>query len=87
MPRTPDAKLLLRNLRDLGGSAGNMALRESLGWGEEKYFRVRQHLIEKGLVDTGRGKGGSVYLLGEGAKDKEGSVGAAGGEQQGRLVP
>ncbi|HEY8096696.1 MAG TPA: DUF262 domain-containing protein [Methylobacter sp.] len=81
MSRTPDAELLLKNLRDLGGSAGNMALRESLGWGEEKYFRVRQHLIEKGLVDTGRGKGGSVYLLGDGAKDKEGPVGVGGDEE------
>jgi hypothetical protein len=69
MPRTPDTEFLLKKLGELGGSAGNKALRECLGWEEEKYFRIRQRLIEEGLVDIGRGKGGSVYLLGDGSED------------------
>jgi type I restriction enzyme M protein len=65
MPRTPDTKFFLKKLQELNGSAGNMALREKLQWTEEKYFMVRKTIIEEGLVDIGRGKGGSVYMLGE----------------------
>jgi len=54
----------LKKLGELDGSAGNKALREKLGWADDKYFRVRQSLIEEGLVEVGGGKGGSVHLLG-----------------------
>ena len=63
MPRTKDTEVFLKRLRELEGSAGNKALRENLGWKEDKYFRVRKLLIEEGLVDIGQGKGGSVHLL------------------------
>ncbi|WP_428534254.1 hypothetical protein [Rhodopila sp.] len=53
----------MKRLQQLGDSAGNKTLRENLGWQEEKYFRVRKNLVEEGLVEIGRGKGGSVYLL------------------------
>jgi hypothetical protein len=41
---------------------GNKALREKLGqaWSEDLYWAIRSRLIERGLLDTGRGKGGSV---------------------------
>jgi hypothetical protein len=65
MPRTKDTDFFLKNLRGLDGSAGNKTLREKLKWADEKYFRVRQALIEEGLVDIGKGKGGSVYILGD----------------------
>ncbi len=64
MPRTPDTKVFLTRLQELGGSAGNKALREKLHWAEEKYFRVRKTLIEEGLVEIGRGQGGSVNMPG-----------------------
>ena len=63
MPRTKDTEFFTKKLREIGGSAGNKALRETLHWDDEKYFRTRKQLIEEGLVEIGRGKGGSVYLL------------------------
>jgi hypothetical protein len=65
MPKTTNQDFFLKRLRELDGSAGNKALRENLGWDEEKYFRVRKFLIEEGLVEVGQGKGGSVHLLGD----------------------
>jgi len=70
MPRTTDTDFFLKRLRELDGGAGNKTLREKLGWKEEKYFKVRQALIEEGLVEVGGGKGGSVHVLG----DKEGEA-------------
>jgi hypothetical protein len=78
MPRTSDAEFFLKTLRELGGSAGNKALRQRLGsaWtDEQKYFAVRKRLIDEGVVDTGRGKGGSVYIIGDG-------IGEEGGEDE-----
>ncbi len=46
-----------------GDSIGNKALRQSLGWDEEKYWKVRDGLITKGFISTGMGRGGSVYRL------------------------
>ncbi len=42
---------------------GNKTLRSSLlalGWSESLYWHVRNRLIERGVLTTGRGKGGSV---------------------------
>jgi hypothetical protein len=63
MPRTKDTAFFLKKLHELDGSAGNKTLREKLGWEDKKYFHVRKLLIEEGIVDVGRGKGGSVYVL------------------------
>lgn len=44
-------------------SIGNVSLRGYLsaqGWDEETYWAVRNRLIERGVLETGRGKGGSV---------------------------
>ena len=47
-----------------GTRIGNRRLRrETLGWDEEIYFAVRRRLIEDGLIETGRGKGGSVRRI------------------------
>ena len=56
------ASALLAKLRELGGSSGNQSLREALGWDEAVYTSVRQVLLDKGLVATGRGRGGSLRL-------------------------
>jgi hypothetical protein len=74
MPRTKDTEFFLKKLGELDGSAGNKALRERLGWVEEKYFRIRKALIEEGLVEVGRGKGGSVYLLGNASEVEAASM-------------
>ena len=49
-------------LKKSGGSSGNRALRQRLGWEEEFYWRVQGRLIEKGIIAPGRGMGGSVHL-------------------------
>jgi type I restriction enzyme M protein len=54
----------LEVLQDLGGSAGNGRLRDTLGWQEDTYRSVHAALIESGEIVTGRGRGGSVALAG-----------------------
>jgi type I restriction enzyme M protein len=49
-------------LRELGGSAGNGRLQASLGWQDDAYWRVHAALLEEGLIEKGRGRGGSVSL-------------------------
>jgi energy-coupling factor transporter ATP-binding protein EcfA2 len=53
---------LLSALREIGGKAGNLALRQSLGWDESTYETVKAHLVTSGQLTTGRGRGGSVAL-------------------------
>ncbi len=42
---------------------GNTRLREALRWGDDRYWAVRNRLVENGVLETGRGKGGSVRLV------------------------
>lgn len=54
-----------------GISIGNKTLREKMLssaylWNEESYWRVRNALVTKGRIKTGRGKGGSVMRVPEG---------------------
>ena len=51
-------------LEKLGGSAGNGRLREQLGWDEGAYAEVKAALVAEGVVAPGRGRGGSVSLVG-----------------------
>jgi hypothetical protein len=60
MSRTPDSEIFLRKLEQAGGSSGNTALMRDLGWAAEKYWRIRDLLLDEGVVLKGRGKGGSV---------------------------
>ena len=53
---------LLDALRAAGGKAGNLTLRQALGWGVESYEAVRADLIASGALTAGRGRGGSVSL-------------------------
>lgn len=68
-------------LRESGGSAGNGRLQVELGWQDETYRRVRDGLVEEGLVVRGRGRGGSVALSGStiqpAAKEAASSRGAS----------
>jgi hypothetical protein len=56
---------LVSRLKQLGGSKGNISLRQSLGWDETTYESVREALIQQGRLAAGRGKGGSVSLIGD----------------------
>ncbi len=51
-------------LTELGGSAGNGRLRETLQWDEAAYNAVKDELVAEGVVTPGRGRGGSVSLGG-----------------------
>jgi type I restriction enzyme M protein len=53
---------LLGALTALGGSAGNVRLRETLEWDEASYEAVKAELLSRRLIVTGRGRGGSVAL-------------------------
>lgn len=55
----------LSKLTELGGSAGNVTLRNALGWNEPEYNAVKEELVRSRKVVPGRGKGGSVKLAGE----------------------
>ena len=64
MEREALRKRFIGVLQELGGSAGNARLRDTLGWQEETYWAVQAALIEDGTITTGRGRGGSVALTG-----------------------
>ncbi len=55
----------LKVLTELGGSAGNLRLREALQWDEQTYDDVKAGLIAEGMIAPGRGRGGSVALAGK----------------------
>jgi hypothetical protein len=47
-------------------SLGNNKARQLLGWDEATYEHVRQALVAKGQVAIGRGRGGSISVVGAG---------------------
>jgi type I restriction enzyme M protein len=57
-----DKDRFLEALTQLGGSAGNVRLRETLQWEEEVYVSIKDALVKSGAILTGRGRGGSVLL-------------------------
>lgn len=62
MPRQDLLDRFVAVLKELDGSAGNGRLREALGWTEDTYDSVREALLADGLIQRGRGRGGSVSL-------------------------
>lgn len=62
MAKLPDREILLRFIPE-DESVGNITLIEKLrqrGWDKDKYWRLRNELIEEGVLERGKGKGGSV---------------------------
>lgn len=55
----------LAALAERGGRAGNMGLRDDLGWQDATYDQVKAELIDEGVVISGRGRGGSVAMAEE----------------------
>ncbi|MCY2939527.1 MAG: hypothetical protein NTV55_14375, partial [Planctomycetota bacterium] len=64
MPSPDHVNQFLSALKQQGGSAGNVMLREALGWDEAIYDAVRGEAISQSKVAAGRGRGGSVKLVG-----------------------
>ena len=60
MPKVSDEERFLSFVPEDGASIGNKNLCGQLGWEEEKYWRVRERLIEKGIVTKASGGGGAV---------------------------
>ncbi len=54
----------LERLRAEGGKSGNIKLRGQLGWDEPTYDAVKNALVASGQITTGKGRGGSVSLVG-----------------------
>jgi hypothetical protein len=65
LSRPTDSDVFVRKLEELGGSSGNTALMKALDWSSDKYWRVRDALLDDGAVLKGKGKGGSVQLIRE----------------------
>lgn len=69
-PTAPDANAeadhvdqeeeLLAQVPDDGSSIGNTTLRRELGWEDNQYWLIRNRLVDRGVLETGRGRGGSV---------------------------
>jgi hypothetical protein len=62
MSQTSLEEVLLASVPEVE-AIGNVTLRSSLveqGWSEDQYWEIRNSLIERGALATGRGKGGSV---------------------------
>ena len=64
---------LLGALEALGGSAGNGRLREILEWEEASYEAVKADLLNRQLIVSGRGRGGSVALADDSGVDRSGN--------------
>jgi hypothetical protein len=60
MSRRSDTDMLLELIPEDGSFVGNGWLLSQLKWAEDKYWRVRDNLLESGQLERGRGKGGSV---------------------------
>jgi len=56
---TQQSALLALIPRD-GSAIGNTMLREQLGWNEATYATVRDELVAAGILEKGKGRGGSV---------------------------
>ena len=46
-----------------GSTVGNVSLQRNLNWEESLYWSIRNRLLDHGLIETGRGKGGSVRRI------------------------
>jgi hypothetical protein len=57
---TAEESELLSRVPENGETVGNVSLMRALGWPPERYWEIRNKLLDKGLVATERGRGGSV---------------------------
>lgn len=55
-----DEEELLGRIPTDGLGVGNTRLMRELGWDEDRYWNIRNLLIDRGVLEAGRGRGGSV---------------------------
>lgn len=58
-----DEQALLQRLPRNGNTAGNRAVQAKLGWDDDRYWAVRDSLVDKNLIVRGRGRGGTVRII------------------------
>ncbi|HZT88985.1 MAG TPA: hypothetical protein VFA12_13515 [Stellaceae bacterium] len=54
---------LVAVLQEHDGHLGNTSLIQRLGWPEDRYWMIRDRLVDAGSLALGRGRGGSVTLI------------------------
>jgi len=69
IPLSPQQSQLLSLVPADGSPIGNTALRRQLGWHESAYNTVCSGLVAAGLLEKGRGRGGSVRRANAGGVD------------------
>ncbi|WP_298160396.1 hypothetical protein [Brevundimonas sp.] len=52
----------VRALEAAGGRASNTALRATLDWPEDRYWKIHSELFDDAVIEKGRGYGGTVIL-------------------------
>lgn len=62
---------LVEKVKEHGNKAGNITLLRDLGWKPKDYWSVRDDLVNEGILEVGRGKGGSVRLIGPSLTDSQ----------------
>ena len=60
MARRSDAEMMMSHVPEDGSLVGNVWLIDQLNWNKDKYWKVREILLESGALERGKGKGGSV---------------------------
>jgi len=60
MARRSDAEMLMDHVPEEGSGVGNEYLIKQLGWQRDKYWKVRDELLDRGVIERGKGRGGSV---------------------------
>jgi hypothetical protein len=58
-----DDQSLVDQLAQRGGSASNRAIQHALGWDDDRYWIVRNGLVDQSVIVRGRGRGGTIRLL------------------------
>lgn len=61
VPNQTDTEKLLKRIPEDGTAIGNMSLQKQFpDWPSQKFWRARDSLLDAGLLERGKGKGGSV---------------------------
>ena len=63
MARRTRRQIFIDTLNDLGGKSSNPTLQTQLGWSQDVYWNVHTELFEEGIIERGKGYGGTAILV------------------------